>query len=49
MNNQMIMDGRSVFRNSSPGRLAGAVEAADSSSLNLLLLALISDIQGVQT
>ena len=49
MNNQMIMDGRSVFRNPSLGRPAGAVEAIDSSALNLLLLALMNDIEGDQT
>ncbi len=49
MNNQQIMVGRIDLRVSEQAPIAGAANAIVSSSLNLLVLALITDIPGVQT
>jgi hypothetical protein len=49
MKNQGIMAGCSAFRVFDLEHLSGAANAAASSKLNLLLLALMSDIPGVQT
>ena len=49
MNNQEIMAGYPASRAFSLEHLGGAVDAATVSKLNLLLLALIADIPGVQT
>ncbi len=49
MNNQGIMAGCTASRAFDLEHLGGAADAAIPANLNLLLLALIGDIPGVQT